>query len=90
MWVDRGQKQRWLRNSRSLSHLVFCDGDVTALWGTMTTDNLSYRSIPVYHFSTDRLAGLRFLLRFALSHDHSRAWIGLLTLLLTRKGGARG
>jgi hypothetical protein len=56
----------------------------------MTTDNLSYRSIPVYHFSTDRLAGLRFLLRFALSHDHSRAWIGLLTLLLARKGGARG
>ena len=29
---------------------------------TMTNNSLSYLSIPVYHISTDRIAGLRFLL----------------------------
>jgi hypothetical protein len=51
----------------------------------MTLDSLSYRSIPVHHFS-DRTAGLEFLLSYAVSHQHSRLWIGPLTRLLTQNG----
>jgi hypothetical protein len=57
---------------------------------TMTNNSLSYLSIPVYHFSTDRIVGLQFRLRFALSHDHLRAWIAPLTLLLAQKGEQHG
>ena len=42
------------------------------------------------HFSTDRIAGLQLLLRFSLSHDHSRAWIGSLTLLIQKGGHVDG
>jgi hypothetical protein len=56
----------------------------------MTHHSLSCLSIPVYHFSTDRIDGLQFLLRFAFSHDHSRAWVGPLTLLLQREGDRHG
>ena len=51
---------------------------------TMTNNSLSYLSIPVYHISTDRIAGLRFLLNYALAHQHARGWIAPLTLLLQR------
>jgi hypothetical protein len=56
----------------------------------MTPNSLSYPKIIVEHLSTDRIAGLRLLLRHALLHDHARAWIAPLTLLLQRKGVAHG
>jgi hypothetical protein len=58
--------------------------------GTMTTDNLPYHSIPVDHFSTDRLAGLQFLLRYAPRHQHARNWIVPLTLLIQKGGNVDG
>jgi hypothetical protein len=49
----------------------------------MTNDNVSYRSSSV---STNRTAGLRYLLRYALSHQYARGWIAPLTCLLQREG----
>jgi hypothetical protein len=51
---------------------------------TMTTDSLSYPNIVVEHLSHHRIAGLRFLLNYALAHQHARGWIAPLTLLLQR------
>jgi hypothetical protein len=43
---------------------------------------LSHRTNSVYHRSTDRTAGLHFLLSYALTHPHARGWIRPLTFLL--------
>jgi hypothetical protein len=44
-------------------------------------------SLPiVYHRSTDRTAGLLFLLDFALKHRPCHQWIGAITLLLQQEG----
>jgi hypothetical protein len=50
----------------------------------MMGDSLSYAKSPVYDFSTDRIAGLRLLLIYALSHHYARSWIAPLTILLQR------
>jgi hypothetical protein len=51
----------------------------------MTKNNLSHSSTYVYHSSANRATGLRFLLRYALSHRHSRMWVGAISLLLTQR-----
>jgi hypothetical protein len=48
---------------------------------TMMDSNLAYPQRPVY-LSTDRTAGLHLLLRYAISHQHTRGWIAPLARLL--------
>ena len=57
---------------------------------TMMGTSISHPKISVEHASIDRIAGLQFLLHYALHYHHSRAWVGPITLLLARWEGAHG
>jgi hypothetical protein len=52
--------------------------------------SLTYSKLAVHHFSPHRLSGLRYLLLYALSHQHSKGWIGPLTLLMQKGGHVDG
>jgi hypothetical protein len=56
---------------------------------TMMHNSLSHLQSPVYHLSTDRIAGLQFLLSYALSYHYARSWIVHLTRLLRHGGPGR-
>jgi hypothetical protein len=47
--------------------------------------SLTQFNFPVHHHLTHRTDGLLFLLRYAIDHQHSKGWIGPLTLLLQRR-----
>jgi hypothetical protein len=55
----------------------------------MTIKNISHPEMVVEHGRIERLAGLQFLLHYALSHAHARSWLAPLTRLL-RHGRAWG
>jgi hypothetical protein len=57
---------------------------------TITLNSLPYPENVVEHFPTDRIDGLQFLLRYALSHQHARGWIAPLTFLIHKGGNIDG